>query len=165
MATIQLPVKRAIDISKNYLMGDGVWLDHDNQFNVRTVSDEASETEIRDSIIKTCKFMCLRDLLLHLHKYHKEASYYQTLGIQGNPYSSFDEFYGYVHQSCLTNEPSQIESINAHYQHLCTKNNLSDGELFPAPVEAPAMDVSPPAPWLQGRGPAQLPTPVPALEQ
>ena len=134
MTTIPLPVKRAIDISKNLLMSDGGWLDQDNHFNVRNVPTEASETEIQEAIRKTCKFMCLRDLLRYLHKTHKEASHYQTLGINGNPYSNFDEFYDYVHQSCLTNDPSKIESINAHYQHLCTKNNLSDGELFPAAV-------------------------------
>ena len=154
MATIQLPVKRANDISKNHIMGDGVWLEHDNHFNVRNVPEDATETEIQEAIRKTCKFMCLRDLLLHLHVTYKEASYYQTLGIQENPYSSFDGFYDYVHQSCLTNEPSKIKSINAHYQTLCKMNNISDGELFPTPVPAPAMDVSPPAPWLQGRGPA-----------
>ena len=134
MTTIPLPVKRAIDISKNLLMSDGGWLDQDNHFNVRNVPTEASETEIQEAIRKTCKFMCLRDLLRYLHKTHKEASHYQTLGINGNPYRSFDEFYEYVHQSCLTNDPSKIESINAHYQHLCKKNNLSDGELFPVAV-------------------------------
>ena len=162
MATIQLPVKRAIDISQNMLMRDGGWLHQDNHFNVRNVPAEASETEIRDSIIKTCKFMCLRDLLLHLHKYHKEASYYQTLGIQEDPYSysSFDVFYDYVHQSCLKNDPSKIESINAHYQYLCKKNNLSDGELFPV-GEAPV-----PAPELPPPDPESLePTPGFSLEQ
>ena len=158
MATIQLPVKRAIDISKNLIMSDGGWLDQDNHFNVRNVPAEASETEIRDSIIKTCKFMCLRDLLLHLHKHHREASHYQTLGIQGNPYSNFDEFYDYVHQSCLTNDPSKIESINAHYQHLCTKNNLSDGELFPVAVSPP--ETEQPSPETE-----QLPSPGFSLEE
>jgi len=137
MTTTPLPVKRAIDISKNLLMSDGGWLDQDNHFNVRNVPQDASETEIQEAIRKTCKFMCLRDLLRYLHKTHKEASHYQTLGINGNPYRSFDEFYEYVHQSCLKNEPSKIKNINEHYQHLCKKNNLSDGELFPVAVSPP----------------------------
>ena len=143
MTTIQLPVKRAIDISKLTLMDDGGWLEQDDHFNVKTVPQDASETEIQEAIRKTCKFMCLRDLLRYLHKTHKEASHYQTLGIQGNPYSNFDEFYDYVHQSCLTNDPSKIKNINDHYQHLCKKNNLSDGELFPVAVPTPPESLEP----------------------
>jgi hypothetical protein len=158
MTTTPLPVKRAVDISKLNLMDDGGWLDQDDHFNVKTVPEDASETEIQEAIRKSCKFMCLRDLLRYLHKTHKEASHYQTLGINGNPYRSFDEFYEYVHQSCLTNDPSKIESINAHYQHLCKKNNLSDGELFPVAVSPP--ETEQPSPETE-----QLPPPGFSLEE
>ena len=125
------PVKSAINVSEFTIMDDGGWLDQDNHFGVRTIQPNATEQEKSDAIIKTCKFTCLRDLLRYLHDSYKDASHYQTLGIQGNPYSSFDEFYEYVHKSCLRNDPSKIQSINAHYQTLCKKNELSDGELFP----------------------------------
>ena len=118
---------RAINIYKIHIMKDGGWIDWDNQFDVRN-SKSMNESDIIAAKIKTCKYICYRNTISHLHSKYGENAYYQNLDIKGNPYTNFDLYRQYALKSINKNEPSFKEYVNTKYELLCQEHDIVDNE-------------------------------------
>ena len=118
---------RAIHISTIHIMKDGGWIDWDNQFDVRN-SKSMNESDIIAAKIKTCKYICYRNTISHLHSKYGEKAYYNNLDIDDNPYTNFDLYRQYALNSINVNEPSYKEFVNTKYKLLCQENDVVDNE-------------------------------------
>ena len=121
------PVKRAINIHKFHTMKDGGLIDWTNHFSVRD-SKSTNESDMIAAKIKTCKYICYRNTISHLHSKYGENAYYQNLDIQGNPYTNFDLYRQYAIKSINKNDPSFKENVNEKYKLLCQENDIVDNE-------------------------------------
>ena len=116
-----------MNINTFHTMKDGELIDWDNQFGVRD-SKSTNESDMINAKIKTCKYICYRNTITHLHSKYGENAYYQNLNIKGNPYTNFNLYRQYALNSITKNEPSFKEFVNTKYNLLCQENNVVDSE-------------------------------------
>ena len=76
-------------------------------------SKSMNESDIIAAKIKTCKYICYRNTISHLHSKYGENAYYENLDIKGNPYTNFDLYRQYALKSINKNEPSFKEFVNS----------------------------------------------------
>tara|TARA_B100000902_G_scaffold195371_1_gene186660 strand:+ start:5126 stop:5536 length:411 start_codon:yes stop_codon:yes gene_type:complete len=120
------PTKRAVGIYELKYLKDGLIIDWNNHFNLKTVDYPPTQEKLNTAVKQHCKFIMCRDIIHGNHKIFGEESYYTNLGITGDISSDFKLFQEYAKKSIEVNVGiAFIEKIENEFKALCNANNVT----------------------------------------
>ena len=129
---IKNPVKCSNKITEITILNDGLWINWDDQFNLKIAPIGSSQDTLNNCIKEYCKYIICRDTIHDMHVKYGESAYYKNLNIQIEPSKDFNEFKNYCKLIVETHEKSYFDVMEEGYQHLCKVNNVygNIGKLF-----------------------------------
>ena len=116
---IKNPKKSSTQITEITILKDGLWINWNDQFNLKIVPIGSSQDILNNSIKEYCKYIICRDTIHNMHLKYGESTYYKNLNITQEPNTNFNEFKNYCKLIVESHEISYFKVMDEGYEFLC----------------------------------------------
>lgn len=121
---IKNPVKHSTKIKEITILNDGLWINWDDQFNLKIAPIGSSQDTLNNCVKEYCKYIICRDTIHNMHIKYGESTYYKNLNITNEPNTNFNEFKNYCKIIVESHEKAYFKVMEEGYEFLCKTNNV-----------------------------------------